>query len=66
MMPWTEQTSPPAIRRLQPQVRAKALEIANALLLERHDEDFALRMGIARAQEWANRRARARSPRDRF
>jgi uncharacterized protein YdaT len=65
-MTWNEQTHPPAMQRLRPEVRAKAIEFANALLLERHDEDFAVRMGIARAQEWANGRAGLRSPHDRF
>jgi uncharacterized protein YdaT len=47
-------------------VRAKAIEIANALLREQHDEGVAIRVGIARAQEWADSRASPRSPRDRF
>jgi uncharacterized protein YdaT len=66
MKPWTEQTSPLAMRRLHPEVRAKAIEIANALLREQHDEGVAIRVGIARAQEWADSRASPRSPRDRF
>lgn len=65
-MPWNEQTHPPAMRGLRPRVRAKAIEIANALLREKHDEDFAIRVGIARAQEWANGRGGLRSPHDRF
>ena len=41
---------------LPPLVRQKAIEIANALLAEGHDEGFAIRVGIARAKEWARRR----------
>jgi uncharacterized protein YdaT len=37
-------------------VRAKAIEIANALLNEGHEEGFAIRVAISRAKEWAQRR----------
>ncbi|HXJ34042.1 MAG TPA: hypothetical protein VMS22_08370 [Candidatus Eisenbacteria bacterium] len=37
-------------------VRRKAIEIANALLAEGHDEGFAIRVAIARAKAWARRR----------
>jgi uncharacterized protein YdaT len=40
---------------LPPLVRGKAIEIANALLAEGHEEGFAIRVGIARAREWALR-----------
>jgi len=43
---------------LAPVVRSKAIEIANALLEEGHDEGFAIRVAIARAKEWARRHAR--------
>lgn len=36
-----------------PKVRAKAIAIANALLAEGTDEGMAIRVGIARAKEWA-------------
>jgi uncharacterized protein YdaT len=41
--------------RLMPAVRDKAIEIANALLAEGHDEGFAIRVGIARARDWCVR-----------
>lgn len=63
-MPWTEGRFPPAMRGLDPVTRAKAIAIANALLREGHDEGFAIRVAIARAQAW--RRAQPRSRRDRF
>ena len=54
-MPWSESYYPPAMTHLDPTVRSKAIEIANALLEEGHDEGFAIRVGIARAKEWARR-----------
>lgn len=54
-MPWTVDRYPPAMRHLAPLVRAKAVEIANAVLAEDGDEGKAIRVGIARAKEWALR-----------
>lgn len=55
-MPWNESTYPPAMEHLPPVVRTKAIEIANALLEEGHDEGFCIRVAISRAHEWARRR----------
>ena len=52
-MPWDESYCPAAMKHLAPVVRSKAIEIANALLEEGHDEGFAIRVAIARAKEWA-------------
>ena len=54
-MPWSEDRYPPAMAHLPPVVRAKAIEIANALLAEGMDEGKAVRIAIARAKEWATR-----------
>ncbi len=54
-MPWTPARYPPAMRRLEPPVRLKAIEIANALLAEGHAEGHCIRIGIAKAREWALR-----------
>ena len=54
-MPWNELRYPLAMKHLDPLVRAKAIEIANALLNEGHDEGFAIRIAIARAEQWAQR-----------
>jgi len=54
-MPWTPERYPVAMRRLPLRVRLKAVEIANALLDEGHDEGRAIRIGIAKAKEWASR-----------
>lgn len=55
-MPWNDAYYPPAMAHLAPLVRAKAIEIANALLAEGHDEGFCIRVAIARAKEWAAHR----------
>lgn len=52
-MPWTPFRYPPAMRGLSPPVRLKAIEIANALLGEGCNEGMAIRVGIAKAREWA-------------
>lgn len=52
-MPWDETRYPASMKHLPPMVRAKAIEIANALLEEGCDEGKAIRIGIAKAKEWA-------------
>lgn len=52
-MPWNVHNYPPAMNRLPEGVRAKTIEIANALLAEDHPEDQAIRMAIAAAKKWA-------------
>jgi uncharacterized protein YdaT len=54
-MPWREDYYPLAMAHLDPVVREKAIEIANALLAEGHDEGFCIRVAIARAKQWAAR-----------
>ena len=56
-MPWTEQRYPPAMHSLPPRVRAKAIEIANALLEEGMEEGKAIRIALAKARQWAERQA---------
>lgn len=58
-MPWSLARVPPAMRHLPPPVLEKAIEIANALLEEGHDDGFAIRVAIARAKAWARRRGLA-------
>lgn len=55
-MPWSEYYYPPAMEHLPPLVRRKAIEIANALLEEGEDEGKVIRIAIAKAKEWAERR----------
>lgn len=52
-MPWTHDRFPPAMRRLPPEVRLKAIEIANAMLAEGYEDGQAIRMAIAAAKKWA-------------
>jgi uncharacterized protein YdaT len=54
-MPWTPERYPPAMRHLPPLVRLKAIAIANALLDEGHTDGQSIRIGIAKAREWAAR-----------
>jgi len=56
MVPWSTDNYPPAMRRLTPLARHKAIAIANALLAEGDDEGRAIRVGIAQARRWAARR----------
>ena len=55
-MPWTAQRYPASMKHLPPVVREKAIGIANALLDEGHPEGQAIRIAIARAKDWADRR----------
>jgi uncharacterized protein YdaT len=54
-MPWNSVYYPVSMKHLPALVRAKAIEIANALLAEGMDEGKAIRIGIARAKAWADR-----------
>lgn len=57
-MPWNEAFYPASMKNLPPRVRAKAIEIANALLESGHPEGQAIRIAVARAKAWAGRHAR--------
>jgi uncharacterized protein YdaT len=53
-MPWTKTDYPNSMKNLPAAVRNKAIEIANAILEERHtDEGIAIATAISRAKEWA-------------
>jgi uncharacterized protein YdaT len=58
-MPWSADYYPASMKNLPPDVRAKAIAIANALLEGGRPEGQAIRIGIARAKQWA---ARAKTP----
>ena len=51
-MPWSKHDYPPSMKNLEPRVRNKAVEIANALLEEDYDEGRAIAIATAKAQEW--------------
>lgn len=50
-MPWSAQNYPDSMKNLPEDVRKKAIEIANALLRDGHDDESAIRIGIAKAKE---------------
>ena len=54
-MPWSFERYPASMNNLPEEVRAKAIDIANALLAEGEDEGRAIRIGIAQAKRWAAR-----------
>jgi uncharacterized protein YdaT len=62
-MPWNERYYPASMRNLPPAVRAKAIEIANALLAAGRPEGQAIRIAIARAKQWAGMRTSRESRR---
>jgi uncharacterized protein YdaT len=53
-MPWTAEYFPASMRNLPPAVRLKAIEIANALLADGHEEGQAIRIAISSAKKWAS------------
>lgn len=55
-MPWTSAAYPVSMKNLPPEVRLKAVEIANALLESGRPEGQAIRIAIVRAKQWAARR----------
>ena len=54
--PGTNLYYPRSMEHLPPPVRSKAIEIANALLEEGYEEGKAIRIAMAKAKEWAERR----------
>jgi len=55
-MPRDEFYYPRSMEHLPPLVRSKAIQITNALLEEGYKEGMAIRIAIAKAKEWAERR----------
>ncbi|WP_410768204.1 hypothetical protein [Fontibacillus sp. BL9] len=51
-MPWNKNDYPPSMKNLEPRVRNKAVEIANALLDDGYEEGRAIAIGTAKAEEW--------------
>jgi uncharacterized protein YdaT len=52
-VPWDAAYYPASMKNLPPEVRAKAIDIANALLESGRPEGQAIRIAIARAKQWA-------------
>lgn len=55
-MPWTKDDYPVSLKNLSPEVREKAVEIANALLEDGFEERRAIAIATAQAEEWAKNR----------
>ncbi|WP_192894739.1 hypothetical protein [Neobacillus notoginsengisoli] len=51
-MPWSKNNYPASMKNLDPDVREKAIEIANAILEEENDEGKAIAIGIDKAREY--------------
>ncbi len=51
-MPWNSSYFPVSMKYLDPVVREKAIEIANALLEDGYEEGKAIRIAIAKAKQW--------------
>lgn len=54
-MPWTHQDYPDTFKNLTPEVRNKAVDVANDLL-EQYNEGRSIRIAMAQAKEWAKNR----------
>jgi hypothetical protein len=52
VVPWNQSYFPQSMRNLPPQMREKAIEIANALLAQGYEEGKSIRIGIAQAKRW--------------
>lgn len=53
-MPWSTDNYPDSMKNLDPAVRNKAIEIANALLRDRYSEGRAIAIATAKAHEVVN------------
>ncbi|MCM3744933.1 hypothetical protein M3193_12345 [Sporosarcina luteola] len=53
-MPWTTNNYPDSFKNLEPDVRNKAIEIANALLREGNDEGKSISIATAKAREYVH------------
>lgn len=50
-MPWDKNDYPASFKNLEPNVKAKAIEIANALLEENYNESRAISIAMTKARE---------------
>ncbi|MGE5521244.1 MAG: DUF2188 domain-containing protein [Candidatus Dadabacteria bacterium] len=58
-MPWNKTNFPNSMKNLPAAVRNKAIEIANAMLEEKHtDEGITIATAISRAKDWAANRGK--------
>jgi uncharacterized protein YdaT len=57
VMPWTTKDYPDSLKNFMAPVRNKAIDIANALLADGNDEQRAIAIATAKAEEWALKRS---------
>lgn len=55
-MPWTKEEYPASLKNFMAPVRNKAIAIANALLADGNEEQRAIAIATAKAEEWADKR----------
>ncbi|PLR81026.1 MULTISPECIES: hypothetical protein [Bacillus] len=53
-MPWSKNDYPDAMKNLDPKVREKAIEIANALLEDGYEDGRAIPIAIDKAKEYVD------------
>ncbi len=53
-MPWNKNDYPDSFKNLEPEVRQKAIEIANALLREGYEESRAISISTTQAREYVH------------
>lgn len=53
-MPWDNSDYPDSFKNLEPEVRRKAIEIANALLREGYEESRAISISMTKAREYVH------------
>lgn len=59
-MPWSTDDYPASLKNLNPKVRNKAIEIANALLDENYSEERAISIATAKAHEYVEGKSEGR------
>jgi uncharacterized protein YdaT len=55
-MPFSSENYPHSLKNFNPEVRNKAIEIANSLLDEGYEEGRAIAIATAQAEKWAKNR----------
>jgi uncharacterized protein YdaT len=62
-MPWRNGDYPPSYKNLPKPLRDKAVEIANALLEDKHmEEGAAIAIGVKNAKEWFKKHEGGKQP----
>lgn len=59
-MPWSTDDYPASLKNLDPKVRNKAIEIANALLDENYSDERAISIATAKAHEYVEGKSEGR------